>query len=70
MDMTSKPKGTQPGHAITDHTNHTTIVKKSTIDDAENQLKKKVDSGKVKDITKAREAIANKTGVWPNGATN
>ena len=70
MDMASKPKGTQPNHAVTDHTNHTSPVTKAQVNDAENQLKQKLKSGKVKDITKTKQDIANKTGVWPNGATN
>ena len=37
---------------------------------AESMLNSKLKSGKVKDITKARESIAKKTGVWPNGKTN
>ena len=65
MDMAAKPKGTQPGHAVTDHSNHTKAITK-----AEKALESKVKSGAVKDIAKAKEAIAKKTGVWPNGYTN
>ena len=40
------------------------------IENAESQLVKKIQSGKVRDINATREAIAKKTGVWPNGKTN
>lgn len=40
------------------------------VDKSEAMLKTQLKAGKVKDITKAKEAIAKKTGVWPNGRTN
>jgi len=41
-----------------------------TIDTAENKLKNQAAAGKIKDIGVSKTAIAKKTGVWPNGATN
>ena len=40
------------------------------VENAESQLAKKLQSGKVKDLNATRAAIAKKTGVWPNGKTN
>lgn len=37
---------------------------------AERELRNKLESGNVKDIGKAKEAIAKKYGIWPNGDTN
>lgn len=37
---------------------------------AEAAFQKLLNSGKVKDIQKARQQIYNKFGVWPNGMTN
>lgn len=37
---------------------------------AEALFEKMMQAGKVKDITKVREQIAKKTGVWPLGRTN
>lgn len=62
-------KGTQAGHVITDHTNHTTPLKGNAAI-AEDMLKRDVAAGKVTDLTKERQMIAKKTGVWPNGYTN
>jgi hypothetical protein len=64
-------QGTQDGHAVTNHTNHTTVVPQTkSIDNAEAMLRQQIAAGKVKDLTATKEAIAKKTGVWPNGATN
>lgn len=43
---------------------------KSSIGTAESMLNQKIKSGKVTDIGKTKQQIANKTGVWPNGKTN
>ena len=40
------------------------------IQKSEKLLKSALASGKVKDLNKTREAIAKKTGNWPNGSTN
>lgn len=37
---------------------------------AEAAFQKLLNSGKVKDIQKARKQIHNKFGIWPNGMTN
>jgi hypothetical protein len=66
---TAKPQGTQAGHVVTDHTNHTTTLKSQGAI-AEDTLKRDVAAGKVKDLTQERQMIAKKTGVWPNGYTN
>ena len=64
-------QGTQADHVVTNHTDHTTTVQQTkSIDKAEAMLKQQIASGKVKDVTAAKQAIAKKTGVWPNGATN
>jgi hypothetical protein len=46
---------------------------KSAISRAETMLKQQASSGKMKsqdDLNRTREAIAKKTGQWPNGYTN
>jgi hypothetical protein len=68
-EQTLKTKGTQAGHVVTDHTNHTTTLKSQGAI-AEDTLKRDVAAGKVKDLTQERQMIAKKTGVWPNGYTN
>jgi hypothetical protein len=37
---------------------------------AERLLAERIKAGKVKNLTKARNDIARKTGVWPNGMTD
>jgi hypothetical protein len=46
------------------------IVKKYTKKDAERMLIKKMEKGKIKDLTKTRAKIAKITGWSPNGYTN
>lgn len=62
-------KGTQADHHVTDNNSHTTPLKSQGAI-AEDTLKKDVAAGKVTDLTKERQTIAKKTGVWPNGYTN
>lgn len=45
-----------------------TFAQKSAAADAE--LRKLMQQGKVKDLTKTKNSIAKKYGVWPNGYTN
>ena len=42
----------------------------SKIKKAENEFRKMVDSGKVKDLNQARKVIRKKYGINPNGMTN
>jgi hypothetical protein len=50
----------------------TPVIKpaKSKKQEAEKELKKMLDTGKVKDLEKARNKIYKKYGVRPNGMTN
>lgn len=57
----SKPKATPSPSP-------STFAQRSTA--AEKELRRRMKSGKVKDINKAKDAIAKKYGVRPNGRTN
>ena len=52
---------------VTTRTPNTSDAK---IKKAETEFRKMIDSGKVKDINKARETIRKKYGINPNGMTN
>ena len=45
-------------------------TKDSAITQAEKMFAEMMRKGKVKDIEKAKNQVAKKTGVWPNGRTN
>lgn len=64
------PGSTRVGKMNSSRSESRDANKLSKITRAEEEFRKMLDSGKVKDLDKARNQILKKYGVWPNGMTD